>query len=172
MGSLHNRLRRVPGHRHPCLSPRRHEGPYPEVPCRELRDPNPKHQQQHRHSGLAFLQHELRRPNRVKNANFGPYKYDTTTVDFTYSGALVGQAQVPKSKANFRSTKKINVLVNLSSSLGNDLSKGVLTLSSTGTMNGKVKMMLIFKKKKKSTRMNCTMEINLSSKPLQSIHCE
>ncbi|KAI4370115.1 hypothetical protein MLD38_018496 [Melastoma candidum] len=113
-------------------------------------------------------------PIRVKNANFGPYKYDATTVDFTYGGAMVGQVQVPKSKANFRSTKKIDVLVNLSSSVSNvvpDISSGTLTLSSSGTMTGKVEMMLIFKKKK-STSMNCTMVINLASKVLQSLNCK
>ncbi|KAE9464792.1 hypothetical protein C3L33_03282, partial [Rhododendron williamsianum] len=49
----------------------------------------------------------------VKNTNFGPYKYDSTTVSFLYNGIQVGSAFIPKSKANFLSTKKINVPVDL-----------------------------------------------------------
>ncbi|KAK3429372.1 hypothetical protein EUGRSUZ_E00801, partial [Eucalyptus grandis] len=76
-------------------------------------------------------------PIRVKNTNWGPFKYDATTVDFTYGGVQVGQAAIPKSKANFKSTKKIDVNVTLSSNtlpstsnLGSELSSGIITLNS------------------------------------------
>ncbi|KAI6707177.1 hypothetical protein NL676_010139 [Syzygium grande] len=54
-------------------------------------------------------------PIRVKNNNFGPYKYDATAVNFTYGGVQVGNVTIPKSKANFMSTKKIDLNVTLSS---------------------------------------------------------
>ncbi|XP_031394591.1 uncharacterized protein LOC116206009 [Punica granatum] len=117
-------------------------------------------------------------PIRIKNTNFGPYKYDATTIDFTYGGVQVGQGSIPKSKANMKSTKKVDVPVTLSSSaltstsgLGNELSSGVLTLNSQGTLSGKVELMFIFKKKK-STNMNCTMAINVSTKTVQSLSCK
>lgn len=117
-------------------------------------------------------------PIRIKNTNFGPYKYDAATVNFTYGGVQVGQVTVPKSKANFKSTKKVDVTVSVSSSaltstssLGDELNSGVLTLSSQGRLEGKVELMLIFKKKK-SANMNCTMEINVQSRTVQTLTCK
>ncbi|XP_031390342.1 uncharacterized protein LOC116202851 [Punica granatum] len=117
-------------------------------------------------------------PIRIKNTNFGPYKYDATTVNFSYGGVHVGQVTIPKSKANFKSTKKVDVTVSVNSDaltstsgLGSELNSKVLTLNSQGRLNGKVELMLIFKKKK-STNMNCTMAINVSSKVVQSLTCK
>ncbi|OWM72093.1 uncharacterized protein LOC116207235 [Punica granatum] len=120
-------------------------------------------------------------PIRIKNTNFGPYKYDATSVTFSYGGVALGRVMVPKSKANFKSTKKVDMTVTLNSnalaatssntSLGNELSSGNLTLSSSGRMNGKVELMLIFKKKK-STDMNCTMTIAVASRTVQSLTCK
>ncbi|XP_068307197.1 late embryogenesis abundant protein At1g64065-like [Pyrus communis] len=114
---------------------------------------------------------------RVKNTNFGPYKYDASIVTFSYQGATVGQVSIPKSKAGMFSTKKLNVEVNLSSSalsgtnLGSEMSNGVLTLNSAAKLTGKVELMLIMKKKKSST-MDCTMAFDLSSKTLKSLQCK
>ncbi|KAI4364923.1 hypothetical protein MLD38_020954 [Melastoma candidum] len=118
-------------------------------------------------------------PIRIKNTNFGPYKFDASTVNFTYGGVVVGQAVIPGSKANFKSTKKINVEVSLSSralsgansGLEAELSKGVITLGSHGKMNGKVTMMLVMKKKK-SAEMNCNMEIEVASRTVKSLECK
>ncbi|XP_030474930.1 uncharacterized protein LOC115692270 [Syzygium oleosum] len=119
-------------------------------------------------------------PIRVKNTNWGPFKYDASTVDFTYGGVQVGQVIIPKSKANFKSTKKIDVNValssaNLSSSvksnLGSDLNSGVITLNSQGELKGKITIMFMFKKTKIS-QMNCTMAINTSTKAVQSLSCK
>ncbi|XP_068307193.1 late embryogenesis abundant protein At1g64065-like [Pyrus communis] len=113
---------------------------------------------------------------RVKNTNFGPYKYDASIVTFLYQGATVGQVSIPKSKAGMLSTKKINVEVSLSSSalsstnLGSEMSNGVLTLNSAAKLTGKVELMFIMKKKKSST-MDCTMAFDLSSKTLKSLQC-
>ncbi|CAN6585984.1 unnamed protein product [Malus baccata var. baccata] len=114
---------------------------------------------------------------RVKNTNFGPYKFDEGTVTFLYQGATVGQVSIPKSKAGMLSTKIIDVEVSLSSSalsnsnIGNELSSGVLTLNSAARLTGKVELMFIMKKKKAST-MNCTIAFDLSSKTLKSLQCK
>ncbi|KAF8039418.1 hypothetical protein BT93_B1834 [Corymbia citriodora subsp. variegata] len=117
-------------------------------------------------------------PIRIKNTNWGPFKYDASTMNFTYGGVQVGQAIIPKSKANFKSTKKINVNVTLSSAnlpsdsnLGSDLSSGVINLNSQGELRGKVTVMFMFKKKKTS-QMNCTMAINTMTKAVQSLSCQ
>ncbi|KAK3429362.1 hypothetical protein EUGRSUZ_E00791 [Eucalyptus grandis] len=116
-------------------------------------------------------------PIRVKNTNWGPFKYDASTVNFTYGDVQVGQATIPKAKANFKSTKKIDVLVTLnsgalptSSNLGSELSSGVITLNSQGELKGKVTVMFMFKKTKIS-KMNCTIKISTSAKEVKSLHC-
>ncbi|KAF8028568.1 hypothetical protein BT93_E1256 [Corymbia citriodora subsp. variegata] len=117
-------------------------------------------------------------PIRVKNTNWGPFKYDASTVSFTYGGVQVGQAIIPKSKANFKSTKKIDVPVTLnsnalpsSSNLGNELSSGIITLNSQGELKGKVTVMFMFKKTKTS-QMNCTMAIDTANKAVRSLTCK
>ncbi|XP_070667877.1 uncharacterized protein [Malus domestica] len=54
---------------------------------------------------------------RVKSTNWGPYKFDASTVSFLYRGAAVRQVVIPKSKAGMLSTKKINVAVTLNSNV-------------------------------------------------------
>ncbi|KAG5535730.1 hypothetical protein RHGRI_023480 [Rhododendron griersonianum] len=114
----------------------------------------------------------------VKNTNFGPYKYDSNTVYFYYNDVQVGSTVIPKSKANFLSTKKINVAVDLTSanissntSLASDLNSGTLPLTTKSRLSGKVELMLIFKKKK-SVDMNCTMDVNISTRELQNVKCK
>jgi len=113
----------------------------------------------------------------VKNTNFGPYKFDNSTIVFYYRGAQVGTAIVPKSKANFLSTKKFDVTIDLSSAnlasnsdLGSDFNSGILPLSSESRLTGKVELMIIMKKKK-AINMGCTMEVNISTKELQNLKC-
>ncbi|KAM5572320.1 late embryogenesis abundant protein [Rosa sericea] len=115
---------------------------------------------------------------RVKNTNWGPYKFDQGTVTFMYQGTSVGTVTVPKGKAGMRGTKKINVSVNLntdslatSSPLGSELSGGVLTLTSEAKLTGKVELMLIMKKKKSAT-MSCTIKIDVSRKTVNSLECK
>ncbi|CDP02877.1 unnamed protein product [Coffea canephora] len=113
----------------------------------------------------------------VKNANFGRYKYQNSTIEFFYQKYKVGEAVVPRGKANFRSTKKFVIPVDLSSAnvpgdvLGNELSQHAwIPLTSRATLRGKLMLMLIFKKNK-STDMNCTMNLNISSRQLQDLEC-
>ncbi|KAL6181886.1 hypothetical protein ACLB2K_048534 [Fragaria x ananassa] len=115
---------------------------------------------------------------RVKNTNWGPYKFDASTVTFMYQGVAVGQVTVPKSKAGMRSTKKMNVDVSLnanglpsSSNFGSELNSGVLTLNSQAKLVGKVDLMLIMKKKKSAT-MDCMIGFDLSTKTVKSLQCK
>ncbi|XP_030530256.1 late embryogenesis abundant protein At1g64065-like [Rhodamnia argentea] len=131
-------------------------------------------------SGSPSFNMTILAPIRLKNPNFGPYKYDSTTIVFAYGDATVGRVAIPKDKADFKSTKKIDATVTLSSSslsgtsnssLGTELSSGVLTLTSSANLNGKFQLMLIFKKKK-STSMDCTMKIDVSAQTVQSVTCK
>jgi len=108
----------------------------------------------------------------IKNTNFGPYKYDSSTIKFLYGETEVGSAIIPKSKAQFRRTKKFTVPVVLASTsvAANSLSSGIIPLRCRSTLNGKVELIFIFKKKK-AVNMDCTMEINTNTKSLQNVVC-
>jgi hypothetical protein len=106
----------------------------------------------------------------IKNTNFGPYKYDSTTINFYSGKTKVGSAIIPKSKAQFRRTKKFVVPVDIAFP-ANSYSSGIIPLSSQSKLAGKVELMLIFKKKK-AVDMDCTMEINTTTKSLQNIVCK
>ncbi|KAL6971990.1 hypothetical protein U1Q18_031673 [Sarracenia purpurea var. burkii] len=113
----------------------------------------------------------------VKNTNFGPYKFDNSTIYFYYGDTEVGSATIPKSKANFLSTKKLTVSVDLTSAnlasnsdLGSHLTSGILPLTARSQLTGKVELMLIMKKKK-SVDLNCSMNINTATKELQDLAC-
>ncbi|KAM5572333.1 hypothetical protein ABKV19_012414 [Rosa sericea] len=114
---------------------------------------------------------------KVKNTNWGPYKFDASIATFMYQGVAVGQVSIPKSKAGMRSTKKIDVTVSLnsnglpSSNLGSDLNGGILTLGSQAKLTGKVELMFIMKKKN-SANMDCTIAFDLSSKAVQTLQCK
>nr|XP_027093757.1 late embryogenesis abundant protein At1g64065-like [Coffea arabica] len=80
----------------------------------------------------------------VRNNNFGTYKFQNSTIYFSYNGTPIGETLVPNSKAGWLSTKKLNVVVDLSSNnlasnsqLGNDLSTGVLKLNAQSKLSGK-----------------------------------
>ncbi|XP_058181455.1 uncharacterized protein LOC131299898 [Rhododendron vialii] len=114
----------------------------------------------------------------IKNTNFGPYKYDNSTMYFYYGETEVGSVVIPKSKAQFRRTKKFTVTLDLASTnlvgntqLANDLSTGIVPLTSRSKLTGKVELMLIFKKKK-AVDMICTMEVNTATQSLQNINCK
>lgn len=115
----------------------------------------------------------------VKNANFGKYKYQSTTMSFFYKDRQVGEAVIPKSSVGWRTTKKFNVVVNLTSAnnlpstseLGTDLGNGILPLTSQAEMRGKVALTFIFNKKK-NTKMNCTMDVVIATKELNNISCK
>ncbi|CAL5344058.1 unnamed protein product [Camellia sinensis] len=115
----------------------------------------------------------------VKNPNFGPYKFRNTTVKFYYKETIVGTAIVSKSKAGLKTTKKFDVTVDLiapislasDAQLASDISIGLLPLRSQSELSGKVELMLIMKKKK-TTQMNCTMNVNIKSQQLQDVMCK
>ncbi|KAL6971993.1 hypothetical protein U1Q18_031676 [Sarracenia purpurea var. burkii] len=111
----------------------------------------------------------------VKNTNFGPYKFDNSTIYFYYGNAEVGSGFIPNSKANMKSTKKFVVSVDLTSTniasnsdLGIHLASGILPLTSRSRLTGKVELMMILKKKK-SVDMDCSMEVNTTTRELQNI---
>ncbi|XWS61252.1 hypothetical protein CRYUN_Cryun07bG0109900 [Craigia yunnanensis] len=114
----------------------------------------------------------------VKNTIFGHFKFENTTISFDYGGVQVGEAFVAKGRAKARSTKKMNVTVDLNSNnilansnLESDISSGILTLTSHSKLSGKVHLMKLIKKKK-SAGMNCILTVDLVSRAIQDMKCQ
>ncbi|RVW68115.1 Late embryogenesis abundant protein [Vitis vinifera] len=68
----------------------------------------------------------------VKNTNFGQFKFDNSTIKLAYKGTNVGEAIIAKAQARARSTKRIEVLVGVSSNnvssnsaLASDINTGI-----------------------------------------------
>lgn len=115
----------------------------------------------------------------VKNTNFGHYKFESTTVYFYYNNAVVGSVIVPSWSARARSTRRVTVEVALSSTsaglldrvqLGSDLRSGVLPVNTQSTLNGKVEVLKLLKKKK-SADMECFIAINLPHRTVDYLSC-
>ncbi|GKU89220.1 hypothetical protein SLEP1_g3386 [Rubroshorea leprosula] len=106
----------------------------------------------------------------VKNTNFGHFKYEDGTVTFTYGDAIVGNVTLQKGRARARSTKKVDLEVNLKSN-GPLVNTEVLQLSIRAKLEGKIHLMKVIKKKK-SAEMNCTMDIVTATKEIDNITCK
>ncbi|KAL4347544.1 hypothetical protein GQ457_17G024710 [Hibiscus cannabinus] len=117
----------------------------------------------------------------VKNTNFGDFKYQVGSVTFAYRGTPVGEATIERSRVGIKSTKKVDVLIELRSNslslnttnkeLGSDISSGILPLTSYSKLEGKIQLLKVIKRKK-SALMNCTMEIDVLSRKLGNITCK
>ncbi|XP_015878291.1 late embryogenesis abundant protein At1g64065 [Ziziphus jujuba] len=115
----------------------------------------------------------------VKNTNFGKYEYDYGTVGFEYRGVSVGLVNIDDARVKARTTKKVNASVSLSSNglgsglsdeLGSDIGGGVLGLRSRSTLEGEIKILKVFKKKKYA-RMDCTLDVEISTQTIKNVIC-
>ncbi|KAM7463750.1 hypothetical protein LguiA_031871 [Lonicera macranthoides] len=113
----------------------------------------------------------------VKNTNFGHFRYRDTTIDFYHGEIMVGQASVPRGRAKWRSTRRFDVIVDLSanniasnSQLANDIRDGVLPLRAQSRVRGRITIMFIMKKNK-SANLNCNMMLLTQTRQIQNLVC-
>ncbi|KAL8529242.1 hypothetical protein ACS0TY_006607 [Phlomoides rotata] len=106
----------------------------------------------------------------VKNTNFGRYSYWNATVVFKYRGTAVGSTVVRRSRVNWKSTKKVNVEVdlNLVNPQTDDLNAGSILVTCEAKLRGRVEVVWVMKKNK-STGMNCSMII--AAQQIRNIVC-
>uniref|UniRef100_A0A5B6ZV42 Late embryogenesis abundant protein LEA-2 subgroup domain-containing protein n=1 Tax=Davidia involucrata TaxID=16924 RepID=A0A5B6ZV42_DAVIN len=117
----------------------------------------------------------------VRNKNFGDYKYDNSTMSINYGTAadvIIGDGLIPKGNAKAKKTRRVNVTMEVSSNgvsdpsqVTSDINSGILMFNSHATLRGKVHLMKIMKKRK-TTEMNCTMALNLTSRAIQDLNCQ
>lgn len=113
----------------------------------------------------------------IKNTNFGHFRYDSTPLNILYSGIIVGQTVIPKDRADARKTKRFALYVDISSdaisgfpNFNNDVNSGVLFLTSQARVSGKVRVMIL--NKKKSPELSCALAINLATRQILDVTCQ
>ncbi|KAG6391398.1 hypothetical protein SASPL_149152 [Salvia splendens] len=97
----------------------------------------------------------------VKNTNFGRYNFDSTTVYFSYDGAVVGSALVELSSAGLADRVQVK----------SDLEGGVLPLNSRAALTGEVEVLRVFERKK-TAEMDCFLAINLVQRSVGYLSCQ
>ncbi|KAL2527364.1 Late [Abeliophyllum distichum] len=129
-------------------------------------------------SGSPSFSMKLAAQVTIKNTNFGHYKFPDSPITIFYKGTLVGESDIPTSRAKAKSTKKINITISVdsnkvssSSSLGTDINSGKITLSSQATLYGKIHLFKVFKKKK-TAKMDCTMDVNIKESTIENLECK
>ncbi|KAG5538293.1 hypothetical protein RHGRI_019028 [Rhododendron griersonianum] len=117
---------------------------------------------------------------KIKNKNFGDYKYERTAMNISHGGVTVGEGVILNGKAEARDTETVQVTARVSSVVAssNETSSGILVLESKAALRGKVHLMKMWgihfpmMKKRKGAQMNCVMEINLASRVVQDMDCD
>lgn len=133
-------------------------------------------------SGSSFFSMTLNAEITVKNKNFGHFKFDHSTANITYgNGHIVGYGDIMEGRAKARKTKKMSVIIDVSTintgvgsdraKLSDELNSGNVTLTSLARLRGKVTLMKVMKKKK-TAEMNCTMTVDLKSGAVHALVCE
>ncbi|KAH6804603.1 hypothetical protein C2S51_032850 [Perilla frutescens var. frutescens] len=111
----------------------------------------------------------------VRNRNFGHFKWADTPISILYRGNTIGTVQIPGDRAKARSTKKLNVTAAAEAkndrNLSGDLSLGKITLSSHATLEGKIHLFKVIKRKKTAT-MDCTMDVDTRTRAVQNLQCQ
>ncbi|XP_042506538.1 uncharacterized protein LOC122082825 [Macadamia integrifolia] len=118
----------------------------------------------------------------IKNPNIASFKFNNATTSIFYDGSQVGEARNPAGNARARRTLHMNLTVELfitansSSSekvqhLLSDIRSGSLSINSYTWIDGRVNVLNIFKRYI-IVKMNCTVDVSLSSMSMQDMKCE
>lgn len=113
----------------------------------------------------------------IKNPNVASFKFDNTTTYVYYGGSVIGETRTPAGEARARKTLRMNVSIELMvdkirevGRLKRDLDTGLLPISSYTRISGKVKITRAIKRGV-VVKLNCTMNVNISSQGIQDRNC-
>ncbi|KAI3453766.1 hypothetical protein Pfo_010429 [Paulownia fortunei] len=113
----------------------------------------------------------------IKNPNVASFKFSNTTTNVYYDGSIIGETKTPSGEAKARRTLRMNLSIKLRMDkilkvgrLRSDLGKGLLPISSYTRISGKVKITHVIKRSV-VVKMNCTMNVNISSHGIQDQNC-
>ncbi|XP_062074961.1 late embryogenesis abundant protein At1g64065-like [Humulus lupulus] len=119
----------------------------------------------------------------IKNTDFGHFDFEQTSLSFFYRGARLAlghddddhdDSLIDQGIVKARSTKKIKFSAEMgttSSMSAEDIESRYFTLNCKATMNGTIHLMKLIKRKR-SSEMNCNVNINLYTKVVLDIKCK
>ncbi|KAK4435415.1 hypothetical protein Salat_0704900 [Sesamum alatum] len=113
----------------------------------------------------------------IKNPNVASFKFDNTTTFVYYDGAVVGEVKSPGGQARARRTLGMNVTIDVAvdkvlevGRFKSDFDAGIFPLSTYTRISGKVRITDMIKRSV-VVKMNCTMNVNMSSQGVQDRIC-
>ncbi|KAF5195502.1 Late embryogenesis abundant (LEA) hydroxyproline-rich glycoprotein family [Thalictrum thalictroides] len=114
----------------------------------------------------------------VKNPNIATFKYGNSTTILYYHGIIVGEAHTPLGQAKARRTHNMTMSIDVITSrfrtdpnFFEDITSGILTMSSYTHLGGRVKIAKIIKKHI-DVKLNCTITANIRSQKFVDQKCE
>lgn len=120
----------------------------------------------------------LREEIVFKNQNLGGFKYDKSEAILSYGGKTIGEEEISSGRIKMRHTKLVVVLIEAKfeglgsdQNLSSDTNSMILTFNSYIKLSGKVNLMMISLKKRRSREMNCTLMISLARQAIQDYSC-
>lgn len=111
----------------------------------------------------------------IKNPNYGGlFRYEDSNMRVLYQGVKFGDTEIHGGRVNVRETKRLNVMVNVTSvnigDLSSDIESGTLNLTCNANFHGTIQLLKTIHKRK-TMKLACIMSINLVSRSVQSIDC-
>ncbi|KAI3689810.1 hypothetical protein L2E82_47780 [Cichorium intybus] len=111
----------------------------------------------------------------VKNENFGRYDFDNCNAVILYGNSTIGGGDIPGGRVGARNTKPISVTMqirseNLNFSGSGSDGTGLMEIISYAKMTGRVHVLKIVDRRK-TIEMNCTMNLNLTSRSISDSIC-
>ncbi|KAK2984596.1 hypothetical protein RJ640_018974 [Escallonia rubra] len=117
----------------------------------------------------------------VQNKNFGRFEYYNSVVSVWFGNVTISDRSIDGGRVKSRKTNVIDVAVAVRAdgqllsesdrNISTDFSKELVQLSIGAELRGKVHVMKILKKSIRAQLMNCTMNLNLTSKAIQDLLC-
>ncbi|XP_016478713.1 late embryogenesis abundant protein At1g64065-like [Nicotiana tabacum] len=115
----------------------------------------------------------------IDNDNFGRINFQDSSMSvFIYDNVTIGFVNINVGRVEARKSKRMGIVLQVGANelnhshgnLSSDLNSRMVKLRSVGELRGKVKAMKIVSRYKTSV-LNCTMNLNLTSQAIQDLLC-
>ncbi|CAI9094192.1 OLC1v1029886C1 [Oldenlandia corymbosa var. corymbosa] len=115
---------------------------------------------------------------KLSNDNFGRFKFQNGSTSVVYGNTTLGMTDIEGGIVRGRKAKKISVVVQLESNddlaqnvnFSSDVGSNLVKLNGYAQLRGQVKVVK-FVTKHKTSFMNCSMSLNLTSQAIQDLRC-
>ncbi|XP_047323441.1 late embryogenesis abundant protein At1g64065-like [Impatiens glandulifera] len=114
----------------------------------------------------------------IDNNNFGRYRFEESRATISYDNWTIGGGRIFGDRARAREVDRFNISMDVKSvdglssnqNFSSELNSGTVNLNSYAELNGRVRIMKIVNKLKK-TVMNCTMSLHLQTRQVHNLIC-